>query len=182
MKQQEQEIKTGIAYILWILGMFGFCGIHRLYLGRIGTGTLYFFTFGLFGLGQVIDLFLIPDMVKEKNYYLQKKAETHNLLRWTDMGEQVIRNKADTLFKKVQTSANSSTDLSSTKKDKSALMLKLLKAAANNNNVLSLGQAVMILELPVEEVEQLLQEAVKQNLAHIDNDLKTGAVRYYFDI
>ena len=179
MKQQEQEIKTGIAYILWLLGMFGFCGIHRLYLGRVGTGILYFFTFGLFGLGQVVDLFLIPDMVKEKNYYLQQKTKAHNLLRWSDMSEEIIRSKASNLLQNIQNKSHSSP---SADPDRSDPMLKLLKAAAANNNVLSLGQAVMILELPVEEVEQLLQKAIRQNLAHIDNYLKTGAVRYHFDI
>lgn len=178
MRQQEQEINTGIAYILWALGIFGFCGIHRLYLGRIGTGILYFCTFGLFGLGQVIDLFLIPDMVKEKNYYLQEKAKTNNLLLWTDMGEEIIRSKTSSLLQQIQTGVKSSP----AKANQSEPMLKLLKAAADNNNVLSLGQAVMILELPVEQVEQLLQKALKQGLAHIDNDLETGAVRYHFDI
>ena len=178
MRQQEQEINIGIAYILWALGIFGFCGIHRLYLGRIGTGILYFFTFGLFGLGQIVDLFLIPDMVREKNYYLQEKAEAHKLLRWTDMGEEIIRSKASSVFRQMHAKAISSP----AKPHKSDPMLKLLKAAADNNNVLSLAQAVMILELPVEEVEQLLQKAQRQGLAHIDNDLETGAVRYHFDI
>ena len=178
MRQQEQEINTGIAYILWALGIFGFCGIHRLYLGRIGTGILYFCTFGLFGLGQVIDLFLIPDMVKEKNYYLQEKAKINHLLLWTDMGEEIIRSKTSSLIKQMKTGVQSSP----AKTSQSDPMLKLLKAAAARNNVLSLGQAVMILELPVEQVEQLLQKALKQGLAHIDNDLETGAVRYHFDI
>ena len=178
MRQQEQEISIGIAYLLWALGMFGFCGIHRLYLGRIGTGILYFLTFGLFGLGQIVDLFLIPDMVREKNYYLQEQAQAHKLLRWTDMGEEIIRSKASSVFKQMQTNVASS----SAKPDKSDPMLKLLKAAADHNNVLSMGQAVMILELPVEQVEQLLQKALKQGLAHVDNDLETGAVRYHFDI
>ena len=178
MRRQEQEINIGIAYILWALGIFGFCGIHRLYLGRIGTGILYFFTFGLFGLGQIVDLFLIPDMVREKNYYLQEKAKANNLLLWTDMGEEIIRSKASSLLKQMQTNANSSP----ARPNKSDPMLKLLKAAADNNNVLSIGQAVIILELPVEQVEKLLQKALKQGLAHIDNDLETGAVRYHFDI
>ena len=178
MKQQEQEIKIGIAYILWLLGMFGFCGIHRLYLGRVGTGILYFCTFGLFGLGQVIDLFLIPDMAKEKNYYLQQKNKAHNLLRWSDMSEAAIKNKANKLFQQI----HNPNDVPPAQNPQSDPMLKLLKVAAENNNVLSLGQAVMSLELPVEEVEKLLQKAVKKNLAHIDNDVKTGAVRYHFDI
>lgn len=46
-------------YLLWI---FGFTGAHRFYYGRQWTGTLWFFTFGLLGVGWLIDLFLIPSM------------------------------------------------------------------------------------------------------------------------
>ena len=59
--------EKGTAYILWA-GMFvGACGLQRLYAGKIGTGLLYLFTFGLFGIGQVIDLFLIPGMIEDAN-------------------------------------------------------------------------------------------------------------------
>ena len=61
-------------------------------------------------------------------------------------------------------------------------MVKLLKAAAIHNNTLSLGQAIIATELPVEQVEKLLHQALKQGIAHVDNDAVTGAVRYYFDV
>ena len=48
-----------IGYILWI---FGFMGAHRFYFGRPVSGTLYFFTLGLFFIGWIVDLFLIPSM------------------------------------------------------------------------------------------------------------------------
>ncbi|MBL7665366.1 MAG: TM2 domain-containing protein [Bacteriovoracaceae bacterium] len=48
-----------LGYVLWI---FGFIGAHRFYYGRTFTGTVYFFTLGLLGIGWVIDLFLIPSM------------------------------------------------------------------------------------------------------------------------
>ncbi len=48
-----------MGYILWI---FGFTGSHRFYYGKPITGTIWFFTFGLLGIGWVIDLFLIPSM------------------------------------------------------------------------------------------------------------------------
>jgi TM2 domain-containing membrane protein YozV len=48
-----------IGYLLWI---FGFTGAHRFYYGRPITGTIWFFTLGLLGIGWFIDLFLIPGM------------------------------------------------------------------------------------------------------------------------
>lgn len=51
-----------IGYILWI---FGFTGAHRFYYGRPISGTIWFFTLGLLGIGWLIDLFLIPGMDRE---------------------------------------------------------------------------------------------------------------------
>lgn len=48
-----------IGYLLWI---FGFTGSHRFYYGRPVTGTIWFFTAGLFLIGWIVDLFLIPSM------------------------------------------------------------------------------------------------------------------------
>lgn len=48
-----------LGYLLWI---FGFMGAHRFYFGKKKTGTLYFFTLGLLGIGWLIDAFLIPGM------------------------------------------------------------------------------------------------------------------------
>lgn len=63
-----QDVKEkGIAYMLWAACFMGVCGLQRLYAGKIGTGLLYLFTFGLFGIGQFVDLFLIPRMVEDAN-------------------------------------------------------------------------------------------------------------------
>lgn len=48
-----------VGYLLWI---FGFTGSHRFYYGKPITGTIWFFTLGLLGIGWLIDLFLIPGM------------------------------------------------------------------------------------------------------------------------
>ncbi|MSQ55358.1 MAG: TM2 domain-containing protein [Betaproteobacteria bacterium] len=51
-----------IGYVLWI---FGFTGSHRFYYGKPISGTVWFFTLGLLGIGWLIDLFLIPSMDRE---------------------------------------------------------------------------------------------------------------------
>lgn len=58
------DYKSGTHSIVWgyILWIFGFMGAHRFYFGKPWTGTLYFFTLGLLGIGWIIDLFLIPTM------------------------------------------------------------------------------------------------------------------------
>lgn len=58
---------TGTSYLLWLLCLLGFCGIHRFYNGRIITGLIWLFTGGLFLIGQIIDLFLIPGIVEDAN-------------------------------------------------------------------------------------------------------------------
>lgn len=46
-----------VALILLIF--LGYWGIHRLYVGKVGTGILYFFTFALFSIGWWVDLIMI---------------------------------------------------------------------------------------------------------------------------
>lgn len=46
-----------VALLLCIF--LGGIGAHKFYVGKIGTGILYLFTVGLFGIGWVIDIILI---------------------------------------------------------------------------------------------------------------------------
>ena len=48
-----------VGYLCWLLG---FLGMHRFYYGRPITGTIWFFTGGVFLIGWIVDFFLIPSM------------------------------------------------------------------------------------------------------------------------
>ncbi len=67
MEPGEKRYKEGIAYGLWAGWLFGFGGLHRLYLGQYGTGFVWLFTWGLFGFGQIYDLITMRRRVDEAN-------------------------------------------------------------------------------------------------------------------
>lgn len=67
VNQNDSHLKS-IGYILWL---FGFTGSHRFYYGKPITGTIWFFTLGLLGIGWLIDLFLIPSMDRQADVRFQ---------------------------------------------------------------------------------------------------------------
>lgn len=76
--QDNDSHSLAIGYIAWI---FGFMGAHRFYFGKPITGTIWFFTLGLFFIGWIIDFFLIPDMESEAdNTY--RMGETDYSVAW----------------------------------------------------------------------------------------------------
>ena len=65
-----------LGYLLWI---FGFTGAHRFYFGKPVTGTIWFFTFGLVGIGWLIDLSLIPGMDREADMRFNSGSLDYNV-------------------------------------------------------------------------------------------------------
>lgn len=62
MNQEDNTHSVFMGYLLWI---FGFIGAHRFYYGKQISGVIWFFTLGLFFIGWIIDLLLIPGMSRE---------------------------------------------------------------------------------------------------------------------
>jgi len=76
MNQDSHSLAVG--YLLWIFGIFG---AHRFYFGRPVSGTLYFFTLGLFLIGWIIDLFLMPQLEETADRRYQP-GETNYTVAW----------------------------------------------------------------------------------------------------
>lgn len=56
----DASIKSrGTALLLSLACFLGFCGLHRIYLGRPISGFIQLFTAGLFGIWQLIDIVLL---------------------------------------------------------------------------------------------------------------------------
>ena len=75
MVYQDTHSKA-VGYLLWI---FGFMGAHRFYYGRQLTGTLWFFTLGLFFIGWIVDLFLIPQMDRDADLRYRAGRTDYNI-------------------------------------------------------------------------------------------------------
>ncbi|MCF2971721.1 TM2 domain-containing protein [Synechococcus sp. Nb3U1] len=153
---------TGTAYAFWCLGFFGACGIHRLYAGKTGTGILWLLTFGLLGIGQLIDLFLIPGMVEDYNF---KQA--------------VLRSQGSqpSLEPPTQTTPAS---LPQEPLKGQALMREILRLAQQRQGILTLSEIAIDLPADFDEIEQALQELSRRGMAFPENNRITGAVEYQF--
>jgi len=76
MTPENDTHRIWFGYLLWI---FGFMGAHRFYYGKPLTGTLWFCTFGVFFIGWIVDLFLIPSMEREAERRFQEGPIDYNI-------------------------------------------------------------------------------------------------------
>ncbi|GAB4137323.1 MAG: hypothetical protein Fur0046_11340 [Cyanobacteria bacterium J069] len=116
---------------------------------------IYLLTFGVFGLGQILDLILIPGMTERRNLYLRQLEGSAT----TGINPTVVVKLSDLdqlqQFQGTQASALVSP------------IQRLLRAAKENGGTLSMAQAVLYTELEPPEVKQLLQEAERNGLGRV---------------
>jgi TM2 domain-containing membrane protein YozV len=160
-----QQVNTGTAYSLWCLSFFGICGVQRFYAGKTGTGLIYLCTFGLLGIGQLLDLVFIPDMIDQRNTKVRQLEG-----RSGDYGPTISRHLDQASQAKPPTIVPTSP------------MQKLLQVAKEQGGHLSKAQVALYTKLEPDEVQLLLEKAIQAGYADVINDPSTGAVRYYFDV
>lgn len=78
----EKEVSPKRKSIVLILAiLFGIWGIHRFYVKRWGTGLIWLFTFGLFGIGYILDIICIAvDAFRDKDglIIMSRKKVVHS--------------------------------------------------------------------------------------------------------
>ncbi len=149
---QQVQNRTTASYLLWIGWLFGVGGLHRLYNGKIASGLLWLFTFGLFGFGQLVDLLLIPDMAKKRHRQL--------------FGDQPSNFDLNPVVP-----AEVSQD---------TLAVKLLRLAKLHGGQVTVTQAVMETGQSFETIETELKTMVKSGYADVTNRPGSGVVVYEF--
>ena len=153
--------REGISYGLWCTCLLGLCGVHRIYLGKYGTGILYLLTFGLFGIGQFVDLIRMRRLVADANiregYALHPRAAQQLLMQREASAQQ-----------------------GSLKKSPKPLRLRLLEAAMVRGGAISVTEGVAATGAGFEEVEETLRGLVQAGYVDVDNAPNSGVVIYRF--
>lgn len=154
------DVKT--SYLFWLFWLFGAAGIHRLYNRKIASGILYMMTWGFFGIGQIIDLVLIPEMVDEHNLKMRMKLGMSPYGIPLPQESIALTQKADAPLTREQ------------------MMMKLAQAALQHGGKLSVTQGVLAIEQSFSDVEATLKEMVKSGYVAVENHPETGVILYNF--
>jgi hypothetical protein len=150
-----------VAYLLWAACFVGVCGLQRIYTGKLGTGFLYLFTFGLLGVGQLVDLFLIPGMVEDAN----NRALLRSLAT-----DQLLGAGASTGLALPQRRAPRTTE---------EFQVALVQAAERNGGKLTVAEGVKETGRGFKEVERHLNQMAVNGYVETDTD-ESGALIYRF--
>ncbi len=163
----DERTSTSTAFLLWLACALGLCGIHRFYLGKTFTGLVYLFTFGLLGVGQLVDLVRLRQMVQDDN----TRRDAFRALAERRALAAAPRRMLALVAPGSEAPADDGSE---------PLRMKLLAAAAKRQGRLSVTEGVMATGKSFDAVEAELDAMAKSGYVGIGNDPDTGMVVYTF--
>jgi TM2 domain len=145
-----------VAYAFWLAGIFGLAGLQRFYLGRYISGFMYLFTWGFFGLAQVVDLLLIADMVDSENLKLmslQGGVSYRPELPAPNVPVLLVDRKVE------------------------AIHVAILRICRDRGGA-TLSDCIIETGAEITEVKRIVKQLIQQELLHIYNRESDGSVVY----
>ncbi|MGQ4648388.1 NINE protein [Lyngbya aestuarii] len=156
----------GVSYLLWCTSLLGLAGVHRFYNGKYVSGFFWLFTFGFFGVGQLIDLALIPGMVEDKNL---KYKLLHSSPDSVSANPQVIVRIPEPMPPTIDT-ANAVAEQSD--------VHKILQLVKDSGGAVSMADCVLVTGKSIAEVKNTIEYLCSEDLLQIDNHPETGSIIY----
>ena len=139
-------------YLMWALA-FIFPGLHRFYLGKIGSGLLHFCTRGLFFIGWILDFRRLPEMVREANLRIE--------------------------YKKALAGGSVNMPPSRKVRTKETIEKVILKTAKKNNGLATPSEVALEGDISIEDAKNYLEKLVSKGFAEL-KVRKSGALVYFF--
>jgi hypothetical protein len=153
---------TRTAYILWLPSLIGVAGLHRLYMGKVGSGVLYLLTGGLFGFGTIYDAITMPDQIREVRLKARMRRALDDKLDELDYDAPLGRRPS------VQSHSNSESP--------EHVILRVAKA---NHGIASPAQVALEGKLSTDDAREQLDRLVDKGIGEV-RVRKSGSIAYVF--
>ena len=153
---------TKVAYLLWLGSFLGFSGLHRIYMGKIGTGIIWFLTWGLGGFGTLYDAVTMPQQIRE--------ARLKNRARWALEGNEFDEDDFPFGAGRALPAASSDTE------SPEHVILRVAKA---NHGLASAAEVALQGKFSTDEAREHLDQLVNKGICEV-SVRKNGGVTYAF--
>ena len=153
---------TRVAYLLWLGTFLGFSGLHRLYMGKVGTGILWLLTWGLGGIGTLYDAVTMPQQIRE--------ARLQRRVRWALEGGGYDEDDFPFRAGRVLPAAAGS------KESPEHVILRVAKA---NHGIASPAEVALEGQISTDEARENLDALVNKGICEV-RVKKSGGVTYAF--
>lgn len=153
---------VGVAYLLWLISGCGALGLHRFYMGKIGTGLLWMCSGGLCGIGMIYDAVTMPRQIHEANVRYAVESRVRGELAYAE------------------SAANGYAPYGSSQAPKPDSPEKvILRVARQNGGFVTPGEAALEGDFSIDEARKQLEKLASKGSAEM-RVRSSGVVVYFF--